>query len=193
MLRGNALLVLGTRPEAIKLAPLVHHLREEGALNPRIAVTAQHREMLDQVLDVFGIHPDYDLNVMRANQHPLEVMHRICAGLRPILTREKPSVVIVQGDTTTTLAAALTSFHARVPVAHVEAGLRTHDISQPFPEEMNRRLTSSLTRWHFAPTPLARDNLLREGTPEGDIHVTGNTVIDALNYVLQHASPVLPE
>lgn len=188
----KALIVFGTRPEAIKLAPVVHRLRHESALEPRVVITAQHREMLDQVLEVFSIRPDYDLDVMRPNQHPLDVMQRICAGLRPIIVDEEPRIVIVQGDTTTTFAAALTSFHERVPIAHVEAGLRTHDMSQPFPEEMNRRLTSSLTQWHFAPTPLARENLLREGIAAADIRVTGNTVIDALQYVLQHTSPTLP-
>ncbi len=173
--------VFGTRPEAIKLAPVIHRLRDHGdRFQSVVVVTAQHREMLDQVLRLFDIAPHYDLDLMRPEQSPFDVTAQALAGLKPILEAERPDIVLVQGDTTTVLAAALAAYYLKIPVGHVEAGLRTHDKFQPFPEEMNRRLTSALADLHFAPTDTARDNLLRENVPAGSIYVTGNTVIDAL-------------
>ncbi len=149
----------------------------------KVCVTAQHREMLDQVLEAFSVSPDYDLNLMQPRQTLSELTARILAALEPVLEAERPDLLVVQGDTTTTLAGALAAFYRRIPVAHVEAGLRTGDMAEPFPEEMNRVLTSRLTKWHFAPTRSAAEALLREGTPPGDIFVTGNTGIDAVLYV----------
>lgn len=176
----SVLCVFGTRPEAIKMAPVIERLRESRRLRPVVAVTAQHREMLDQVLGVFGIEPDIDLDIMRPRQTLTQVTTRALEGLSQLLERQQPDAMLVQGDTTTTLAGALAAFYHRVPVGHVEAGLRSLDLSQPYPEEMNRRLTTRLARWHFAPTGLARDRLLAEGVAADAIHVTGNTVIDAL-------------
>jgi len=193
MERHKVMLVFGTRPEAIKLAPVVLNLRTSPCLEPKVVVTAQHREMLEQVMNIFGIRPDYDLNVMQSNQHPLEVMERVLRQLHPILEQEKPLLVLVQGDTITTFAAALTAFHIKIPIAHIEAGLRTYDKFQPFPEEINRRLTTTLTDWHFAPTEWARQNLLREGVSGDRIFITGNTVIDSLFFVLKHSRPPLPD
>jgi len=173
--------VFGTRPEAIKLAPVIKELeRYPDRVQSVVVVTAQHREMLDQVLGLFRIEPDYDLDIMRTDQSLFDVVLRAIDGLRPVLEEERPDILLVQGDTTTTFAAALTAFYLKIPVGHVEAGLRTFDKHRPFPEEMNRRLTSSLADLHFAPTSRARDNLLNEGVPQDKIHVTGNTVIDAL-------------
>ena len=178
------LIVFGTRPEAIKLCPLVHRLREEPErFYVRVCVTAQHRDMLDQVLDVFGVRPDYDLDLMQPGQTLSGLTARILLALEPVLRQEKPDLVIVQGDTTTTLAAAMSAFYHHVQVAHVEAGLRTGDLQQPFPEEMNRVLTGRITDWHFAPTQGAAAALLREGVAASKIHVTGNTGIDAVLYV----------
>ncbi len=177
----KVLVVFGTRPEAIKLAPLVRCLREDPRFNTRVAVSAQHREMLDQVLHgLFSIRPDYDLNVMEPGQTLAESASRILAALEPVLDRERPDCVIVQGDTTTTFCGALAAFYQSIPVAHVEAGLRTGDVRQPYPEEMNRVLTSRLTTLHFAATESARENLRREGVDDANIFVTGNTGIDAL-------------
>lgn len=180
------LLVFGTRPEAIKLAPVVRALgRPESGLRPVVCVTDQHREMLDQVLDFFGIAPDHRLDVMRAGQTPADVAARVLARLPAVLHAERPAAVLVQGDTTTTLAAALTAFYERVPIGHVEAGLRTHRLDAPFPEEANRRLTTPITRWHFAATAWARANLLREHVSATQITVTGNPVIDALFWAVE--------
>jgi len=177
----KVLFVFGTRPEAIKMAPLIRELgRAPERFQARVCVTAQHREMLDQVLALFSIRPDVDLDVMRPNQSLHEITSSVMLGLRPILEREHPDWVLVQGDTTTTFAASLAAFYQRIPVAHVEAGLRTGNLQAPWPEEMNRVLTSRLASLHFAPTSAARDNLLHEGVPENLIHVTGNTVVDAL-------------
>jgi UDP-N-acetylglucosamine 2-epimerase (non-hydrolysing) len=174
------LFVFGTRPEAIKLCPVIAYLREHAAdMDARVCVTAQHREMLDQVLEVFGVQPDYDLNVMAPGQSLFESTSRILAGLESVL-REKFDLVIVQGDTTTTLCGSLAAFYARVPVGHVEAGLRTGNIHSPFPEEMNRVLTSRLAALHFAATETAAANLRREGVPVEAICITGNPVIDAV-------------
>ena len=175
------LLVFGTRPEAIKLAPVVRRLQEQPRhFETRVAVTAQHREMLDQVLHAFSIRPDHDLNVMRAGQSLGETTSRILAALEPVLEQEAPDCVLVQGDTTTTFCAALAAFYQHIPVGHVEAGLRTGDLRQPFPEEMNRVLTGRLASLHFAPTEAAAQNLRQEGVNPQDIFVTGNTGIDAV-------------
>ena len=179
------MLVFGTRPEAIKMAPLVHRLAAEPeSFDVKVCVTAQHRQMLDQVLKIFEIVPDIDLNVMRPGQDLFDVTANVLLGMRGVFSQEKPDVVLVHGDTTTTLATAMAGFYAGIPVGHVEAGLRTHDVYAPFPEEFNRQVASKVTRWHFAPTELSRSNLLAEGVPEGAITVTGNTVIDALHWVL---------
>ena len=176
----KVMVVFGTRPEAIKMAPVVHALRERDNLQVQVAVTAQHRQMLDQVLALFDIVPDHDLDLMQPGQTLPALFSRILDAMSALLERERPDLVVVHGDTSTTLATALSAFYARVPVAHVEAGLRTHDMQAPWPEEANRRLTAPLARLHFAPTTRARDNLLSEGIAPGEIEVTGNTVIDAL-------------
>jgi UDP-N-acetylglucosamine 2-epimerase (non-hydrolysing) len=180
-MRRRVLVVFGTRPEAIKLAPVVERLRERADdFETVVAVTAQHREMLDQVLGLFGIVPDHDLDIMRAGQTLTDLTTRSMSGLGPLMEELRPDVVVVQGDTTTTFAAALSAFYNGVPVAHVEAGLRSFDLSQPYPEELNRRLTSVIARWHFAPTETARARLLAERVEPESVYVTGNTVIDAL-------------
>jgi UDP-N-acetylglucosamine 2-epimerase (non-hydrolysing) len=178
------LLIFGTRPEAIKLCPVVRALLgHPDKFNVKVCVTAQHREMLDQVLDAFQVKPDYDLDLMLPGQTLFQSTSRILAALELVLREEKPAIVIVQGDTTTTLCGALAGFYSRIPVAHVEAGLRTHDMRQPFPEEMNRVLASRLTALHFAATEEAAENLRAEGVAADSIHVTGNTGIDAVLYV----------
>ena len=189
----KVLFVFGTRPEAIKLAPVVRCLREDARFETRVVVTAQHREMLDQVLAVFAIKPDYDLNVMQPGQTLTESAARILAALEPVLDRERPHVVIVQGDTTTTFCGALAAFYKGIAVAHVEAGLRTGDLRQPFPEEMNRVLTSRLAALHFASTESAAANLRREGVEEKTIFVTGNTGIDAVLSVRDTLPPFQPD
>lgn len=176
----KVLAVFGTRPEAIKMAPLVRELQATGGIEARVCVTAQHRQMLDQVLELFEIRPDHDLDVMRPGQDLFSVTNEILTRIRGVYARERPDIVLVHGDTTTTFAASLAAFYLRIPVGHVEAGLRTGDLYSPWPEEANRKLTSALAALHFAPTATSRDNLLRENVPEGAIHVTGNTVIDAL-------------
>jgi len=180
MTRLRVLFVFGTRPEAIKLAPLIQELQSRRRFRVRICVTAQHRQMLDQVLKAFSLKAHHDLKVMRPGQDLFDVTARCLTKLRPVLDAERPDWVIVQGDTTTTLAASLAAFYKGIRVAHVEAGLRTHDMRQPFPEEMNRRLTSHLADLHFAPTERARQSLFAEGIREDSVHVTGNTVVDAL-------------
>jgi len=174
------LLVFGTRPEAIKMAPVCQALRATQQFDVRVCVTAQHRQMLDQVLDVFGIVPEYDLDLMQPNQSLTDLTCNVLRGLRPVLADCRPDVMLVHGDTTTTMAASLAAFYERVAIAHVEAGLRTHNRYSPWPEEKNRHITGTLATWHFAPTLQSRDNLLREGIPANEIWVTGNTVIDAL-------------
>jgi UDP-N-acetylglucosamine 2-epimerase (non-hydrolysing) len=181
--RKKVLFVFGTRPEAIKLCPLVHRLAAAPELETRVCVTAQHRQMLDQVLAAFQVHPDHDLDLMRPGQTLSQSSSRILAGLETVLAAEKPDLVVVQGDTTSTLCGALAAFYHHVPVAHVEAGLRTHDMLQPFPEEMNRVLTGRLAALHFAATAGAAANLHAEGVPASSITVTGNTGIDAVLYV----------
>ncbi|WP_174872028.1 non-hydrolyzing UDP-N-acetylglucosamine 2-epimerase [Pectobacterium polaris] len=179
----KVLTVFGTRPEAIKMAPLVHALAQDGAFESRICVTAQHREMLDQVLRLFDITPDYDLDIMRPGQGLSEISCRILSGLEPVMAEFKPDLVLVHGDTTTTLATSLAAFYQRIPVGHVEAGLRTGNLYSPWPEEANRKLTGHLAMYHFAPTENSRQNLLREYLSDRHIFVTGNTVIDALFWV----------
>ena len=175
--------VFGTRPEAIKMAPLVHALEQNENTESIVCVTAQHREMLDQVLTLFSIVPDYDLNIMKPGQGLTEITCRILQELKPILESFKPDVVLVHGDTTTTVATSLAAFYQRIPVGHVEAGLRTGDLYSPWPEEANRTLTGHLAMYHFAPTENSRQNLLRENISDSRIFVTGNTVIDALIWV----------
>lgn len=179
------MLVFGTRPEAIKMAPLVKAFQAASdSFRTLVCVTGQHREMLDQVLHIFDIQPDYDLNIMKQGQDLYDVTSRVLLGLREVLKEARPDVVLVHGDTTTSTAAALAAFYAQIPVGHVEAGLRTHNIYSPWPEEMNRQLTGRMATWHFAPTPLSRQNLLAENVAEAQITVTGNTVIDALYWVV---------
>ena len=179
------LLVFGTRPEAIKMVPLVKTLQAHPErFKTVVCVTAQHRQMLDQVLHIFDIVPDYDLDIMKPNQDLYDVTSRVLLGMRDILKEVQPDVVLVYGDTTTSTAAALAAFYQQIPVGHVEAGLRTHNIYSPWPEEMNRQITGRITTHHFAPTPLAKQNLLRENVTENQIIVTGNTVIDALYMVV---------
>ncbi|MFZ5797923.1 MAG: non-hydrolyzing UDP-N-acetylglucosamine 2-epimerase [Desulfobulbaceae bacterium] len=174
------LCVFGTRPEAIKMAPLVIELRATSAIRLKVCVTAQHREMLDQVLALFDIRADHDLGIMQPGQDLYDLTARLLQGMRPVLAEERPDLVLVHGDTTTTMAVSLAAYYARVPVGHVEAGLRTNDKYQPFPEEINRRVAGVIADLHFAPTGRAKENLLREGVAEERIQVTGNTVIDAL-------------
>lgn len=180
------LLVFGTRPEAIKMAPLVKKLQEmPEEFQTVVCVTGQHREMLDQVLRLFDITPEYDLNIMKPNQDLYDITSRILLGMRDVLREVQPDIVLVHGDTTTSMAAALAAFYQQIPVGHVEAGLRTGNIYSPWPEEMNRLITGRITTHHFSPTPLAKENLLREHIDEKQIIVTGNTVIDALQMVVE--------
>ena len=181
----KVMLVFGTRPEAIKMAPLVKKFQEyPEQFETIVCVTGQHREMLDQVLTIFDIKPDYDLNIMKQGQDLYDVTARVLTGMRDVLKEAQPDVVLVHGDTTTSTAAALASFYQQIPVGHVEAGLRTHNIYSPWPEEMNRQITGRIATYHFAPTPLSKQNLLTEAVKESDISVTGNTVIDALYMVV---------
>ena len=183
--KKKIMVAFGTRPEAIKMAPLVHQLLEEpNQFDVLICVTGQHREMLDQVLKVFEITPDIDLNVMRQNQDLFDVTSSILLGMREVLSKYQPDIVLVHGDTTTTMATAIAAFYSGVQVGHVEAGLRTYDLYAPLPEELNRQVVSKVTSWHFAPTNLSRNNLLAERVSSASITVTGNTVIDALFWVL---------
>ena len=184
-MKKKVMLVFGTRPEAIKMAPLVKHLQQrQDEFEAIVCVTGQHREMLDQVLNIFDIKPHYDLNIMKAGQDLYDVTSRVILGMRDILKEVKPDIVLVHGDTTTSTAAALAAFYQQIPVGHVEAGLRTHNIYSPWPEEMNRQLTGRIATLNFAPTPLSQQNLLNENVPQQHIYVTGNTVIDALHMVV---------
>ena len=181
------LLVFGTRPEAIKMCPLVKEFQKyPNDFETVVCVTGQHREMLDQVLEIFGVKPDFDLNIMKLGQDLYDVTARVLTGMRDVLDAVKPDVVLVHGDTTTSMAAALAAFYRQIPVGHVEAGLRTHNLYSPWPEEMNRQVTGRIAEYDFAPTPLSRQNLLDEGVPEERITVTGNTVIDALHWVVEN-------
>lgn len=177
------LLVFGTRPEAIKMAPLVHVLQKQDKVEAKVCVTAQHREMLDSVLSLFDITPDYDLNIMKSGQSLTTLTSRMLTGLEDVLQQFNPDVVLVHGDTTTTLSASLAAFYQKIDIGHIEAGLRTYNIYSPWPEEANRQLTSVLSRWHFAPTNTAAGYLKQERIPDHNIFVTGNTVIDALYYI----------
>ncbi len=177
---GKVMVVFGTRPEAIKMAPVIKELKKVDDIETVVVVTAQHREMLDQVLHLFAIEPDYDMDLMKAQQDLFSISSGVLLGMKEILEKEKPNLVLVHGDTSTTFAAALAAFYQKIPVGHVEAGLRTRNKYSPFPEEMNRTLTGRLAELHFAPTDFARENLLAEATAAFKIWVTGNTVIDAL-------------
>ena len=176
----KVLTVFGTRPEAIKMAPVVNALAADSFFESKVCVTAQHRQMLDQVLDLFSIRPKFDLNLMKPGQDLSDITSNVLLGMRDVYQQWQPDIILVHGDTSTTLAASLSAYYAKVKVGHVEAGLRTHNKYSPWPEEMNRRLTGAITDIHFAPTEMARANLLAEGTADRTIHVTGNTVIDAL-------------
>lgn len=181
----KVMLVFGTRPEAIKMAPLVKEFQKHPeTFETIVCVTGQHRQMLDQVLQIFDITPDYDLNIMKQGQDLYDVTARVLTGMRDVLKETQPDVVLVHGDTTTSTAAALAAFYQQIPVGHVEAGLRTHNIYSPWPEEMNRQITGRIATYNFAPTPLSKQNLLREAVAENSITVTGNTVIDALYWVV---------
>ena len=183
----KVLLVFGTRPEAIKMCPLVKEFQKHPEdFKTVVCVTGQHREMLDQVLQIFDVKPDYDLNIMKQGQDLYDVTARVLVGMRDILDTVKPDVVLVHGDTTTSMAAAMAAFYRQIPVGHVEAGLRTHNLYSPWPEEMNRQVTGRIAEYDFAPTPLSRQNLLDEGVSEEKITVTGNTVIDALHWVVEN-------
>ncbi|MBO5305419.1 MAG: UDP-N-acetylglucosamine 2-epimerase (non-hydrolyzing), partial [Clostridia bacterium] len=176
----NVLLIFGTRPEAIKMCPLVKELKARGTFKTTVCVTGQHRQMLDQVLKAFGVIPDYDLSVMKTRQTLSDITGNILSGIGVVLDEVRPSVVLVHGDTSTTFAAALACFYKQIPIGHVEAGLRTHNIWSPFPEEFNRQAVGLIARYHFAPTELSRQNLLMEGKDPDTVYVTGNTAIDAL-------------
>jgi len=184
----KVLIVFGTRPEAIKMAPVVKTL--EKVLDVTVCVTAQHREMLDQVLDLFEITPNYDLDIMKPGQDLFDITSNVLLGMKQVLQEVKPDVVLVHGDTTTSMATSLAAFYLQIPVGHVEAGLRTYDIYSPFPEEVNRQLTGCITTYHFAPTEQAKKNLLAEQVDEKQVIVTGNTVIDALHSVVEKAQTV---
>lgn len=177
--------VFGTRPEAIKMAPIVKVLKKEPEIETIVCVTAQHREMLDQVLSLFNIVPDYDLNIFKSGQSLTEITTKAIIGLEEVIIKEKPDVLLVQGDTTTVFAGALAAFYQKVKIGHVEAGLRSGNLYSPYPEEANRKLTGILANYHFAPTERNRQNLLKEDYPEEDIFITGNTVIDALQYAIK--------
>ncbi len=185
-MKKKIMLVFGTRPEAIKMAPLAKVLQShKDSFDVVVCVTGQHRELLDQVLTVFDIQPEYDLNIMAKGQDLYDITSRVLLGMRSVLNEAKPDIVLVHGDTTTSMAAALATFYQQIPVAHVEAGLRTHNVYSPWPEEMNRQITGRIASLHFAPTRLSRENLLKENVAEEKIHVVGNTVIDALHLVLK--------
>lgn len=184
-MKKKIMLVFGTRPEAIKMCPLVRELKKREGLETIVCVTGQHRQMLDSVLEVFDVKPEYDLAIMKEKQTLFDVTTNIMLNIKPILEAERPDVVLVHGDTTTTFAASLACFYLQIPVGHVEAGLRTHNIYSPFPEEFNRQVTGLLAKYHFASTDMAEENLLKEGKNPADIYVTGNTAIDALSITVQ--------
>lgn len=185
MSKKKVITIFGTRPEAIKMAPLVKELEKREEIESKVCVTAQHREMLDQVLELFDIVPDFDLNIMKTKQTLTGITNKVLNGLEEVFENEKPDMILVHGDTTTTFAGALAAFYQQIKVGHVEAGLRTFNKYFPFPEEMNRKLTGSLADLHFAPTKGSKENLLREGIKEQDIYVTGNTVIDAMKHTVE--------
>lgn len=183
----KVLVVFGTRPEAIKMCPLVNEMKKRSGLDVKVCVTGQHREMLDQVLNVFNVQPDYDLSIMKKNQTLFDVTTTILNGMKQVLETEKPEIVLVHGDTTTTFATSLACFYLQIPVGHVEAGLRTYNIYSPFPEEFNRQAVGIVSRFNFAPTQTAAENLLNEGKAEKSIYVTGNTAIDALKTTVKES------
>ena len=185
MERKHVLVVFGTRPEAIKMCPLVNELKKSAVLRTTVCVTGQHREMLHQVLETFSIREDYDLDIMQKEQDLYDVTGRVLAGMRDVLKKEQPDAVLVHGDTSTAFAASLAAFYRQIPTGHVEAGLRTYNLYAPYPEEFNRQAIGLTARWHFAPTQTARENLLREGKPPEHIFVTGNTGIDALHTTIR--------
>ena len=185
MEKKKIITIFGTRPEAIKMAPLVKELEKREGIDSKVCVTAQHREMLDQVLDLFDIKPDFDLNIMKSKQSLTGITNKVLEGLEEIFINEKPDMILVHGDTTTTFSGALAAFYQQIKVGHVEAGLRTFDKYFPFPEEMNRKLTGALADLHFAPTKSSKSNLLREGVKEAEIFITGNTVIDAMLHTVE--------
>ena len=189
----TVMLVFGTRPEAIKMCPLVNELKNRSSIRTVVCVTGQHRQMLDQVLECFRVVPDYDLSIMKEQQTLFEITSRILLSIRSVLEEVKPDVVLVHGDTSTTFVTALACFYLQIPVGHVEAGLRTHNIYSPYPEEFNRQAVSIIARYNFAPTELARQNLLDEGRDPASIHVTGNTAIDALKTTVRedYSHPIL--
>lgn len=181
----KVMLVFGTRPEAIKMCPLVKELKKRESLNTVVCVTGQHRQMLDQVLSTFAVDPDYDLSIMKSDQTLFDITTNILNGIKKILDIEKPNVVLVHGDTSTTFATTLACYYLKIPVGHVEAGLRTHNIYSPFPEEFNRQAVSIVSEYNFAPTKLAADNLIKEGRNPKNIFITGNTVIDAMRHTVK--------
>ena len=181
----KVMLVFGTRPEAIKMCPLVNELKKRPSIQTVVCVTAQHRQMLDQVLETFGVIPDYDLNIMKDRQTLFDITTGVLNGIKEVLEKEKPDVVLVHGDTSTTFVTALACFYLQIPVGHVEAGLRTYNIYSPYPEEFNREGVSIISTYNFAPTPLSRDNLLKAGHKAENIYVTGNTVIDAMQHTVK--------
>lgn len=181
----KVIVVFGTRPEAIKMAPLIKELEKNSHIQCKVCVTAQHREMLDQVLEIFNIEPEYDLNIMKSKQSLTGITSAVLQGLQAVLEKENPDIVLVHGDTTTTFAASLAAFYCKIAVGHVEAGLRSHNKLSPYPEEINRKLTGTLADLHFAPTTTSKLNLLREGIDESTIFITGNTVIDAMNFTIK--------
>ena len=185
MSKKKIITIFGTRPEAIKMAPLIKELEKREEIESKVCVTAQHREMLDQVLELFDIKPDFDLNIMKTKQTLTGITNRVLEGLEEVFEEEKPDMILVHGDTTTTFAGSLAAFYQQIKVGHVEAGLRTFNKYFPFPEEMNRKLTGSLADLHFAPTKGSKENLLREGIKENDIYITGNTVIDAMRHTVE--------
>lgn len=185
MAKKKIITIFGTRPEAIKMAPLVKELEKREEIDSKVCVTAQHREMLDQVLNLFDIKPDFDLNIMKTKQTLTGITNKVLEGLEEVFAEEKPDMILVHGDTTTTFAGALAAFYQQVKVGHVEAGLRTFNKYFPFPEEMNRKLTGSLADLHFAPTMGSKNNLLREGVNEAEVYITGNTVIDAMKHTVE--------
>lgn len=185
MSKKKIITIFGTRPEAIKMAPLVKELEKREEIESKVCVTAQHREMLDQVLELFDIEPDFDLNIMKTKQSLTGITNKVLEGLEEVFSEEKPDMILVHGDTTTTFAGALAAFYQQIKIGHVEAGLRTFNKYFPFPEEMNRKLTGSLADLHFAPTKGSKENLLREGVKEDDVYITGNTVIDAMLHTVK--------
>ena len=184
-MKKRVMTVFGTRPEAIKICPLILEMKKRESLEVIVCVTAQHRQMLDQVLATFDVTPDYDLNIMKDRQTLFDITTNVLNGIKSVLEKTKPDIVLVHGDTSTTFVTALACFYLQIPVGHVEAGLRTYNIYSPYPEEFNREAVSIISQYNFAPTPLSRDNLLREGRKAENIYVTGNTVIDAMLHTVK--------